>query len=108
MGDGAGEWLALPYEEWRDTRDTLHMYTQVVGKLRLALSPFEPGWANVALYVTPRGLTTSAIPFELRSFDAEFDLIDHVLSIRTSDGGHERIALGSPVADFYSDVMAAL
>jgi hypothetical protein len=51
-------WPELPYDEWRDTRDTLHMYTQVVGKLRLALSPFEPEWANVPLYVTARGLST--------------------------------------------------
>ena len=86
MGDAAGEWLALPYEEWRDTRDTLHMYTQVIGKLRLALSPFEPGWANVPLYVTARGLTTSPVPVGLRTFDAELDLHDHVLVLRTSDG----------------------
>jgi len=108
MGDAAGEWLALPYEEWRDTRDTLHMYAQVIGKLRLALSPFEPGWANVALYVTPRGLTTSPVPFGLRTFDAELDLHDHALVLRTSDGQTERRPLGGAVADFYRDVMDAL
>jgi hypothetical protein len=108
MGEASGEWLALPYAEWRDTRDTLHMYTQVIGKVRLALSPFEPGWANVPLYVTARGLTTSPLPVGLRAFDAELDLHDHVLVLRTSDGQTERRALGGPVADFYSEVVDAL
>jgi hypothetical protein len=101
-------WPALPYEEWRDTRDTLHMYLQVIGKLRLALSPFEPEWANVPMYVTARGLTTSTIPAGPRTVDAEFDLIDHALVLRSSDGQIERRALGGPVADFYEDVMRAL
>ncbi|HXM55943.1 MAG TPA: DUF5996 family protein, partial [Candidatus Dormibacteraeota bacterium] len=73
------EWPPLPYEEWRPTRDTLHMYAQVVGKLRLARSPFEPQWANVPLYLTARGLTTSPVPVGPRTFDAELDLFDHVL-----------------------------
>jgi hypothetical protein len=102
------EWPPLPYDEWRETRDTLHMYTQVIGKLRLALCPFEPGWANVALYVTARGLTTSPMPAGTRTIDAEFDLLDHVLVIRSSDGLVERRPLGGPVADFYRDVMSAL
>lgn len=102
------DWPPLPYDEWHLTRDTLHMYTQVVGKLRLALSPFEPEWANVALYVSARGLTTSTIPVGLRAIDAELDLIDHHLVIRSSDGRVERRPLGGPVADFYSDVMEAL
>jgi len=101
-------WPALPYEEWRATRDTLHMYTQVLGKLRLALSPFEPEWGNVPLYVTARGLTTTPIPIGLRSVDAELDLIDHVLVLRSSDGRIERLSLGGAVADFYRDVMSAL
>lgn len=105
---GTDGWPSLPYEEWRATRDTLHMYTQVVGKLRLALSPFEPGWANVALYVTARGLTTSPIPFGTRTFDAEFDFAEHVLVMRTSDGLTERQPLGGAVADFYRNVMQAL
>jgi Family of unknown function (DUF5996) len=108
MSDATGEWPALPYAEWRDTRDTLHMYTQVIGKLRLALSPFEPGWANVPLYVTARGLTTSPLPVGLRAFDAELDLHDHVLVLRTSDGRTEHRALGGSVADFYREVMDAL
>lgn len=102
------EWPPLPYDEWRETRDTLHMYTQVIGKLRLALSPFEPGWANVPLYVTARGLTTSPVPVGLRTFDAELDIHEHVLVLRTGDGRTERRPLGGAVAEFYRDVMDAL
>jgi hypothetical protein len=104
----SNDWPALRYQEWRATRDTLHMYSQVVGKLRLALSPFEPEWGNVALYVTARGLTTSPIPVGLRTFDAELDLRDHVLRLRGSDGRVEQRPLGGSVAEFYRDVMAAL
>ena len=93
-----GSWPELPYEEWRATRDTLHMYTQVMGKLRLALSPFEPEWGNVPLYLTARGLTTSPIPIGRGSLDAEIDLVDHALVIRTSDGRMERRPLGGAVA----------
>jgi Family of unknown function (DUF5996) len=103
------EWPALPYDEWRDTCDTLHMYTQVVGKLRLALSPFEPEWANVPLYVTSRGLTTSPVPRGLRTFDAEFDFFDHELVLRTNDGQTDRLPLrAQAVADFYGAVMDLL
>jgi hypothetical protein len=102
------EWPDLPYEPWRATRDTLHMYTQVVGKLRLALSPFEPEWANVPLYLTARGLTTSPLPFGSRTFDAEFDLFEHDLVLRESDGRQDRVPLGGPVADFHDAVMGAL
>ena len=101
-------WPALPYDEWRETRDTLHMYTQVLGKLRLALSPFEPQWANVPLYVTPRGLSTSPVPVGLRTFDAELDLLGHELVMRCSDGRMERRPLGGDVASFYGDVMRML
>ncbi len=106
-GDGAA-WPTLPYPEWRETRDTLHMYSQVLGKLRLALSPFEPQWANVALYVAARGLTTSPIPAGPRTFDAELDLLGHELVVRTSDGRIERRPLGGAVADFYRDVVRIL
>jgi hypothetical protein len=102
------EWPDLPYESWRPTRDTLHMYTQVIGKLRLALSPFEPQWANVPLYVTARGLWTSPVPFGSRTFDAEFDLFAHALVLRVSDGGQGRVPLGGAVADFHDAVLAAL
>jgi hypothetical protein len=84
------------------------MYTQVIGKLRLALSPFEPEWANVPLYVTSRGLTTSPLPVGLRTFDAELDLLKHALVLRSSDGLVERRPLGGSVAEFYGDVMGAL
>jgi len=84
------------------------MYTQVIGKLRLALSPFEPQWANVPLYLTARGLTTSPVPFGSGTFDAEFDLFDHVLVVRASDGGLARVPLRGPVAEFYRAVMDAL
>jgi hypothetical protein len=102
---GRNDWPPLPYEEWRETRNTLHMYTQVIGKLRLALSPFEPEWAHVPLYVSTRGLTTSPIPAGLRTIDAEFDLIDHVLVVRSSDGPIERRPLGGTLAEFYQDLM---
>lgn len=110
MGDvgNSGGWPALPYQEWRDTRDTLHMYMQVIGKLRLALSPFEPEWANVPLYVTARGLSTSTIPIGLHTIDAEFDLIEHELRIRSSHGHVQRRPLGGSVAEFYGDVMRLL
>ena len=102
-------WPALPYDDWRETLETLHMYSQVVGKVRLALSPFEPEWANVPLYVTARGLTTSPVPRGLRTFDAEFDFVDHRLVFRTNDGGLDQLALRPlAVADFYREVMAAL
>jgi hypothetical protein len=84
------------------------MYTQVLGKLRLALSPFEPQWGNVPLYVTARGLTTSPLPIGGRTLEGEFDFIENVLVLRSSDGGIERRVLGGSVADFYGDVMRAL
>jgi len=84
------------------------MYTQVIGKLRLALSPFEPHWMNVPLYVTARGLTTSPLPIGSRTLEARFDFIDNALVLESSDGGVERRVLGGAVADFYADVMRAL
>jgi Family of unknown function (DUF5996) len=102
------QWPELAYERWRPTRDTLHMYAQVVGKLRLALSPFEPQWANVPLYLTARGLTTTPLPAGPGTFDAELDFFDHVLVLRTSGGAAASVPLGGPVADFYRAVMDAL
>jgi Family of unknown function (DUF5996) len=108
-GVHTAEWPALPYEAWTDTMDTLHMYMQVIGKVRLALAPFEPQWANVPLYVTSRGLTTSPIPYGLRSFELVVDLVDHVVTVDTSDHQTRRIALGPrTVADFYAETMTAL
>ena len=109
MPTDAEAWPAMPLEAWRDTRDTLHMWTQIVGKIRLKLAPPVNHWWHVPFYLTPRGLTTTPIPFGAREFDATFDFIDHVLILQTSDGRTERIPLRSrPVADFYRDVMAAL
>ena len=105
----AGEWPELPYEAWRDTKQTLHMYMQVVGKVRLALAPMEPHWAQVPLYVTARGLNTSPIPHPNTVFDIDVDFVDHVVSVRTVQGGVERLRLEArPVAAFYTELMAAL
>jgi hypothetical protein len=102
-------WPALPLDEWRDTRDTIHMWMQIVGKIRLKLAPHVNHWWQVPLYMTSRGLTTTPIPFRGRAFDATFDFIDHVLIVQTTDGRAERIALrAQPVADFYRELMAAL
>jgi len=102
-------WPALPYGEWRETLDTLHMFTQIVGKVRLRLAPDEPEWAQVPLYPTARGLSTSAMPWADGTIDMEFDLIDHELVIRASQGGVARIPLaGRSVASFYREFMAEL
>jgi hypothetical protein len=82
-GSGADVWPSLPYEEWKDTYETLHMWTQVVGKIRLALSPVVNHWWHVTLYVTPSGLTTSPIPYETRTVEILFDFIDHNLTVHT-------------------------
>jgi uncharacterized protein DUF5996 len=103
-------WPELPYDAWRDTLDTLHMKLQVVGKLRLALSPFEPEWANVPLYVTARGLGTSPLRHPSGEvFDVDVDLHDHAARVRTGDGRVEEVALRArPVAEFYEELMGAL
>ncbi|MGZ4879194.1 MAG: DUF5996 family protein, partial [Candidatus Angelobacter sp.] len=94
-------WPALPLSEWQDTRDTLHMWTQIVGKVRLALTPKINHWWNVALYVSARGLTTSAIPYSDRVFEIEFDFLEHQLIIKTCDPATKIIPLGPrSVADF--------
>jgi len=102
-------WPALPLKEWHDTYATLHMWTQIVGKVRLALTPHMNHWWEVPLYVNARGLTTSAIPYKDEAFEIEFDWIHHRLIIRISRGAERQMAL-SPrsVADFYSEFMATL
>jgi hypothetical protein len=96
-------------EAWKDTLDTLHMWTQIIGKIRLKLAPPLNHWWQVPLYLTSRGLTTTPIPFGDRDFDVTFDFIDHVLIVQTSDGRTEHIALRpQSVAEFYREVMAAL
>jgi hypothetical protein len=105
----SADWPGLPLSEWDDTRATLHLWTQIVGKVRLAQAPLINHWWQVPLYVTARGLTTSAMPYGAHSFQMEFDFIDHQLLIATSRGQIERIALQPcPVADFHRAVMARL
>lgn len=102
-------WPALPLEAWRDTCETLHMWTQIVGKVRLALCAPVNHWWQVVLYVNARGLTTSAIPYDRGNFEVEFDFLHHNLIIQTSDGSQKLIALAPrTVADFYKEFMAAL
>jgi len=102
-------WPALPLEAWRETYDTLHMWMQIVGKIRLALSPMVNHWWHTAFYLTSRGLTTSPMPYGERTIEIAFDFIDHNLSIDMSDGQWETIPLTSrPVADFYIELMATL
>lgn len=102
-------WPELPLAEWKDTLATLHMWTQIVGKIRLALTPLENHWWNVPLYVTPRGLTTSAIPYGDRLFQINFDFISHLLLIETTDGSVKTFALRPcSVAEFYKEMMTAL
>ena len=102
-------WPALPLEAWEPTRATLHMWTQIVGKIRLALSPRVNHFWHSPLYVSARGLTTSLIPCEDGSFEILFDFIEHLLLIQKSDGTARRLALAPrSVADFYAEVMALL
>lgn len=102
-------WPALPLDAWWPTKDTLHRWTQVVGKIRLELTPLVNHWWNVPLYVSARGLTTSDIPIGDRTFDMEFDFIGHALHIRVSDGRAHDVPLAPrTVADFYAEVMSAL
>lgn len=108
-GASSDVWPPLPLDEWRDTYATLHMMTQVVGKVRLACAPMVNHWWQVPLYVSARGLTTSAMPHGRRAFQIEFDLIDHLLRIQVSDGEERSIALRSrPLAEFYREVMETL
>lgn len=100
----------IPLDAWRPTKNTLHLYLQIVGKIRLKLHPRINHWWHVTLYVTPRGVTTGAIPTGRGSFQIDFDFRDHRLVMTTSDGREEDFALfdGLTVADFYASVMANL
>jgi hypothetical protein len=99
----------LPTAAWRETYDTLHLWSQIVGKIRLARTPWLNHSWHVTLYVTARGLTTSPIPDGTRSFQVDFDFIDHHLRISASDGAQRQFALaGQSVASFHAAVMAAL
>jgi hypothetical protein len=107
--DDAGRWPPLPYADWRDTCQTLHLWTQIVGKVRLALSPHVNHWWEVPLYVTSRGLTTSPMPYRGEIVEVSFDFLEHNLAITTSSGGVKRIALmPRSVAEFYDEFFTAL
>jgi hypothetical protein len=102
-------WPSLPYAAWRDTADTLHLWTQIVGKIRLAQTPWLNHSWHVPLYVSARGLGTSLIPFGSRSFEIEFDFNAHQLNIVVTGGEHRQVALRPrTVADFHANVLAAL
>jgi len=102
-------WPELPYAAWQDTALTLQLWTQIVGKIRLARTPWLNHAWHVTLYVTARGLTTSPIPDGARTFQIDFDFVDHVLWVRTSDGHFRQVVLKPmSVAEFYGDVMHAL
>ena len=102
-------WPALPLDSWKDTYATLHMWSQIVGKVRLALTPLVNHWWNIPLYVTARGLTTSRIPCGKRAFELRFDFIEHQLVLETSDGALKTLPLAAKtVSDFYQEFMSML
>lgn len=102
-------WPQLPTAAWQDTYATLHLWTQIIGKIRLARSPWLNHSWHVVLYVTSRGLTTSPVPDGTRTFQIDLDFIDHALRVSTSDGAERQFALaGQSVASFYAAIMAAL
>ena len=106
VSDSSACWPALPLDAWRDTRDTLHMWTQIVGKIRLALTPLVNHWWNVPLYVTARGLTTSPIPYGDRVFEIEFDFIEHQLADPDQRSGDEDDSAGTALGRrFYQEFM---
>ena len=102
-------WPSLPLEAWKDTYATLHMWTQIVGKVRLARSPWTNHSWHVTLYVTARGLTTSPVPYGVRTFQIDFDFISHQLTVQSSDGLSGRVVLQpQSVATFYASLMAEM
>jgi hypothetical protein len=105
----SGDWPALAYPDWQDTCNTLHLWTQIVGKVKLRLAPLVNHWWGVTLFVTARGLTTGAMPYGRRALQIDFDFCAHELVLCTSDAREQRIALiPMATADFYAAVMAAL
>src|ERR1043166_9584852 len=109
VNGASNQWPSLPFAEWKDTAMTLHMWTQIVGKVRLALSPWINHSWHVTLYVTARGLTTSPIPHGSSTFEIRFDFIDHELRVLKSDGAARIFKLRpQSVAKFYAELMNAL
>jgi len=102
-------WPALPLAEWEDTYHTLHMWTQIAGKVRLGLAPLQNHWWNSTLYANTRGLTTSPIPYNGEAFEIQFDFVHHRLEILTSFGRNQALALEpKSVAEFYREFLSAL
>ncbi|HEX8897211.1 MAG TPA: DUF5996 family protein, partial [Chthoniobacterales bacterium] len=109
MAESKDIWPALPFSEWKATAKTLHMWTQIVGKIRLALTPWINHSWHVTLYLTARGLTTSPVPFGTGVFEIRFDFVSHELRLLSSDGLLKVIPLvPQTVAQFYGAVMSAL
>ncbi|HET9178930.1 MAG TPA: DUF5996 family protein [Terriglobia bacterium] len=110
QSSSSGEfWPALPLAEWEDTYHTLHMWTQIAGKVRLDLAPLQNHWWNSALYVNTRGLTTSPIPYQSEAFEIQFDFVNHRLEILTSFGRDQSLALEpKSVEEFYHEFLSAL
>jgi hypothetical protein len=105
----SSDWPALPYDDWADTATTLHLWTQIVGKIRLVQSPWTNHSWHVPLYLTARGLTTSPIPYHAHLFELTFDFLEHQLLIQSSHGGCRQVALEPrSVADFHAAVFSAL
>jgi hypothetical protein len=109
VNGASNSWPALPFAEWKDTAITLHMWTQIVGKIRLTLTPWTNHSWHVTLYVTSRGLTTSPIPHGVCTFEIQFDFIDHQLLVDKSDGARRKLELKpQSVAEFYRTLMRTL
>src|SRR6478609_2565251 len=109
MNSSENTWPALAYADWADTCNTLHLWTQVVGKVKLRLAPLSNHWWGIVLYVTARGLTTGPIAYRGRALQIDFDFCAHQLILHTSDAREERIKLAPmPTAELYAAVMAAL
>jgi hypothetical protein len=107
--DTGALWPSLPVAEWEDTRDTLHMWSQVVGKVRMALTPPVNHWWHTTLYLSARGLTTSLIPYGRGGFEMEFDFLRHRLTLETTQGEQRTVPLEpKPVARFHAETMGAL
>jgi len=108
-GVSNGQWPELAYRDWQPTCETLHLWTQIVGKIRLAQTPWQIHSWHATLYVTARGLTTSPIPYETGAFQIDFDFVEHVLIIRTSSGAARTLPLqAESVAAFHSRLFHAL
>src|ERR1700689_982601 len=102
------DWPALPLAEWEPTYRTLHMWSQVVGKIRLELAPLENHFWNVALYLSARGLTTTPMPYRGGTFEIQFDFVDHCLEVRTADAERAIALAPKSVAAFYRELFSLL